>query len=127
MNDQQLQPMEKKEVEPEVGEFTRQGMYFTPAVDICETETDLYVMVDMPGVTGEGVEIDLKDEVLSVIGKVAEDDEPGEELLSEYRTGNYFRNFHEVGLNISMEFGLSIRVSAINLFGENNPGNCVAF
>lgn len=93
MTDQQLQVTDKHEIEPERAEFTRQGLYFTPAVDICETETDLHVMVDMPGVTSDNVEIDLKDDVLSVVGKVQEDEIVGEELLTEYRTGNYFRNF----------------------------------
>ena len=93
MTDQQLQATEKQAIEPERAEFTRQGLYFTPAVDICETETDLYVMVDMPGVPSDNVEIDLKDDVLSVVGKVAVSDVEGEELLTEFRTGNYFRNF----------------------------------
>ena len=93
MTDQQLQATEKQEIEPERAEFTRQGLYFTPAVDICETETDLHVMVDMPGVTSDSVEIDLKDDVLSVVGKVSDSEVEGEELLTEFRTGNYFRNF----------------------------------
>jgi len=93
MTDQQLQATAKQEIEPERAEFTRQGLYFTPAVDICETETDLHLMVDMPGVTSDSVEIDLKDDVLSVVGKVADNEVEGEELLTEFRTGNYFRNF----------------------------------
>jgi HSP20 family protein len=93
MAEQEIQVHEKMQVEPSEGEFTREGPYFTPAVDICENETELIVMVDMPGVNGKNVEIDLRDEVLSIVGKVTEAAPVGEELLTEYRTGNYFRSF----------------------------------
>ncbi|MEW6530067.1 MAG: Hsp20/alpha crystallin family protein [Thermodesulfobacteriota bacterium] len=93
MAEQEIQVHEKMQVEPSEGEFTREGPYFTPAVDICENETELIVMVDMPGVNGKNVEIDLRDEVLSIVGKVTDAAPVGEELLTEYRTGNYFRSF----------------------------------
>ncbi|MEW6113340.1 MAG: Hsp20/alpha crystallin family protein [Thermodesulfobacteriota bacterium] len=93
MAEQEIQVHEKMQVEPPEGEFTREGPYFTPAVDICENETELIVMVDMPGVNGKNVEIDLRDEVLSIVGKVKDAAPVGEELLTEYRTGNYFRSF----------------------------------
>lgn len=93
MADQELQVHQKQEIAPETGEFTREGVYFTPAVDICENEKELIVMVDMPGVTTDDVEIDLKENILSIIGKVTEPEEAGEALLTEYRTGNYFRTF----------------------------------
>lgn len=93
MADQQLQPTEKQEVSPAGGELTREGLYFTPAVDICETDKELLVLVDMPGVANDNVDIDLKEDILSIVGRVSEQEEQGQWLLNEYRKGNYFRTF----------------------------------
>jgi HSP20 family protein len=93
MADQELQPTEKTEVQPEEGEFTREGVYFSPAVDIFETETELVLLADMPGVTPESVDVDLRDDTLTILGKVDLPKQEGRVLLGEYRTGNYFRTF----------------------------------
>lgn len=93
MADQEIQVADKREVESEGGEFTREGAYFTPAVDICETEKELVVLVDMPGVANNDVDIELKDNILSIEGKVTETSVAGDALLMEYRTGNYYRTF----------------------------------
>ncbi len=93
MADQEIQVAEKKELAAEEGEFTRAGVYFTPAVDIYETEKELMVLVDMPGVNYENVDIELKENILTIEGKVPAEERKGEELLREYRTGNYFRSF----------------------------------
>ena len=93
MAEQEIQVADKKELAPETGEFTREGTYFTPAVDIYETEKELVVLVDMPGVNSENVEIELKENNLSIEGKVPDEEGGGQELLQEYRIGNYFRTF----------------------------------
>lgn len=93
MTDKELQVSEKKEVTAEGGELTREGLYFSPAVDICETEKELVILADMPGVKPGGVDIELKDGVLSIEGKATGLTQSGETLLSEYRKGNYFRSF----------------------------------
>ncbi len=94
MADQELQVSEKKEVAPDAGELTREGMYFLPAVDILETEKELIVLADFPGVDSNDVEIDLKDDNLSIIGRVKHEGNSGAtHLLTEYPIGNYFRSF----------------------------------
>lgn len=93
MTDTELQVTEKQEVKPAEGELTHEGVYFTPAVDILENPKELVVMVDMPGVDKDRVEIDLKDNILSIVGRVPEESAEGEGLLTEYRTGNFFRTF----------------------------------
>ena len=93
MADQEIQVAPKQELSPEGGEFTREGVYFSPAVDIFDTEKELVLLADMPGVGADDVEIDLRDNVLSIVGKMLPEDEKGEFLLREYRTGNYFRTF----------------------------------
>ncbi len=93
MADQELQVTQKQEISPEKGELTLEGPYFSPAVDIYGTETELVLMADMPGVQSDQVEVDLREDILSILGKVKGESEPGESLLAEYRTGSYFRTF----------------------------------
>ncbi len=93
MADQELEITQKQELKPEQGELTYEGAYFSPAVDIYGTETELVLLADMPGVASDQVEIDLKEDVLSILGKVPGEPVAGQDLLAEYRTGNYFRTF----------------------------------
>jgi HSP20 family protein len=63
-------------------------------VDILETAEALRVVVDLPGVRGEDVDIRFDDGVLTVHGKVATDGVTTEEyLLKEMETGDFFRTF----------------------------------
>jgi HSP20 family protein len=94
MADQELQVSNKAEVSPDHGELTHEGTYFTPAVDIYETEKELVLLADMPGVDAANLDIDLKDDTLSIVGKVESGPEDGTDLLAEYNVGNFFRNFH---------------------------------
>lgn len=88
-----LQAKEKAEVTTPA-EQTMAGPVFTPAVDICETEKDITVLADMPGVKASDLAIDLNDNVLTLSGTVASPQGKDEvDLLREYRTGKYFRQF----------------------------------
>lgn len=93
MADQELQAMEKQAVASETGEFTREGTYFSPAVDIFDTEKELVLLADMPGVDAEHVEIDLREDTLTILGRVPHESDQGQALMEEYKTGNYFRTF----------------------------------
>jgi HSP20 family protein len=93
MADQEIEVSEKQEVSPAKCELTYEGVYFTPAVDIYETEKELVLLADLPGVEANCLEVSLKDDNLSIVGRTASGQEEGESLLEEYRTGNYFRNF----------------------------------
>ncbi len=65
----------------------------TPAVDIYECEQDLVILIDLPGVEPDGVEIELAGNILSVLGKASRDDGRGRLLFSEYHSRDYFRAF----------------------------------
>jgi HSP20 family molecular chaperone IbpA len=93
MPDQEITVAAKQETLPEKGEMTHEGVYFTPAVDIYETEKELTLLADMPGVDAESVEIDVRDDTLAITGKVGARPTEGTPLLAEYRVGNYFRRF----------------------------------
>lgn len=93
MADKELTSTLKQEVAPSESEFTHEGAYFSPAVDIYATEKELVLIADMPGVGIENVEIDLRDNTLSIMGKVSAESGEWQALLTEYRSGNYFRSF----------------------------------
>ncbi|MDA8405652.1 MAG: Hsp20/alpha crystallin family protein [Deltaproteobacteria bacterium] len=93
MANQEIQVVDKKEFSPESGEITRNGLYFTPAVDIFENSNELTVVVDMPGINSEDVEVDLRENILTIIGDAKAEEFGGQELLTEYRTGGYYRTF----------------------------------
>ena len=93
MTDKELQVSDKKEIPGPEGEFTREGVYYTPPVDICETEREIVILADMPGVKSDSVDIELKEGILSIEGNISASDVAGEELLTEYQKGNYFRSF----------------------------------
>ena len=88
-----LQAKEKKEVTTPA-ELTKPGLVFNPAVDIFETERELTLMADLPGVKAKDLKIDLKDNVLTLTADETPLEGPGEkDVFKEYRTGTYYRQF----------------------------------
>jgi HSP20 family molecular chaperone IbpA len=67
---------------------------FTPCVDIWETGEDYRLELEMPGVDATGVDVQLEDGVLNVVGRVAPMNYEGyNRTYSEYEVGNYERSF----------------------------------
>jgi len=89
-----LQAKEKSEVNS-MTEQTKPGLVFTPDEDIFETDKGLTLLADMPGVKAGDLNIDLKENVLTLDGDVKKPEGKNEvELFSEYRTGKYYRQFN---------------------------------
>ena len=89
----ELKVREKQELSTDT-EQTRPGPVYTPDVDIFESETDITLLADMPGVTTEHMTIDLRDDVLTVTGEAEADGEASEEpIVMEYGVGKYYRQF----------------------------------
>mgnify|MGYP003572523571 FL=1 len=75
-------------------EQTRPGLVFTPTVDIFETDKEITLLADIPGVKPDDISIDLKDDVLTLTGEVESPQGKEEvDVLREYQTGKYFRQF----------------------------------
>ena len=71
------------------------GLTFTPAVDIFESDRELTVLADLPGVKAKDLTIDVRDDVLSLTGEVNPLEGPNEiVVLREYETGTYVRQFN---------------------------------
>lgn len=79
---------------PSAPEQTRPGPVYSPAVDIFENENSITLLADMPGVRAEDLNIDLRESVLTLTGRVAAIDSTKElDVLREYRTGTFVRQF----------------------------------
>ena len=88
-----LQAKEKSELTSSA-EQTRPGLVFTPAVDIFESENEITLMADMPGVAADDITIDLNEGVLAITGEVQPwEDANEEDVLVEFEVGKYFRQF----------------------------------
>lgn len=90
----ELKIKEKQEVTASA-EQTKPGPVFTPNVDIFETEKAITLVVDMPGVKAGDLNVDLRDDTLTLTGDVSPDaGTPGEKVYVEYATGRYYRQFY---------------------------------
>ena len=89
----EIKVKEKQEVTTPA-EQTIPGLVFTPEVDIFETDKAITLMADIPGVKPEKLNIDLRDNILTITGDVDRLQAADEELLvMEYETGRYYRQF----------------------------------
>ena len=89
----EMQVQKKQDVAGQT-EQTRKGPVFIPPVDIFETENEINLMADMPGVQTENVNIDLRENTLTLTGEISPFEGANEEdLLIEYEVGQYFRQF----------------------------------
>ncbi len=66
--------------------------YLVPPVDIFETSDALTVVVDLPGVDKEGVEIRVEEGILTIKGKT-DYEPPVNPLLGEFNLQGYYRQF----------------------------------
>jgi len=90
---QELQVQEKRELQKK-DEPTIPVRMFVPTTDILEDEQSLTVVMEMPGVSKEAVDIHLQDRVLTVEGRIDFSKyEPLQPVYTEYNIGNFRRSF----------------------------------
>lgn len=90
----QIEEAEKQEIEQTDVERTRARVAFMPRADIYETEDNIIIMMDMPGVPKENVNITLEENILTIEGYVEPWQSRDYQLTySEYRIGDYERRF----------------------------------
>jgi HSP20 family protein len=81
-----------EEVTP--AEHTRSGRYYRPNVDILEQADELIVLADMPGASGDAIDVNFEDGNLTIHAKVdPRQDESTEYLVREYGVGDFYRTF----------------------------------
>ena len=90
---QELQVQKKREVEKKE-EATIPARVFLSNTDIYETADALNVVLEMPGVEKDNVEIRVEDGILSVQGSLDLSKYTGlQPLYTEYNVGHYARSF----------------------------------
>jgi HSP20 family protein len=88
-----MNPREKKLLDTGSAESTSTVPQFSPQVDIWENEKGLTVVADMPGVSAEGLNIDLNDNALTIHGHVTSPHEDRKIIAQEFEVGDFYRQF----------------------------------
>jgi len=86
---------------------------FKPAADIYEEENSFVIKTDLPGLTREDIELDLKDGILTIKGKRKSEKEEKKE--------NYYRKERSFG-SFSRSFSLSETVNQDEIKAEFKNG-----
>jgi HSP20 family molecular chaperone IbpA len=73
-------------------ERTRERASFIPRTTIYETEKEIVLLADLPGVDENHLDVSLEKNVLNIFGEVPQDENVNL-IYSEYPVGNYERNF----------------------------------
>ena len=90
---QELEVQQKREVDAP-REATRPTRAFVPSADIYESENALTIVLEMPGVSKDNVEVNIEDGVLTVEGRIDFAKYDGlQPVYSEYNVGPYRRSF----------------------------------
>jgi HSP20 family protein len=90
---QELQVQQKREVESKQ-ETTIPARVFVPATDIFETDEALTVILEMPGIDKDKVDVKVENDVLTIEGWIDFSRYEGlQPIYTEYNIGNYARSF----------------------------------
>jgi len=93
MSPQELQVQEKREVERQQ-EATVPARAFLPPTDIFESDDVLTIVMEMPGVDREDVDVNVENGVLRVEGRLDFSKYEGmQPVYTEYNIGHYRRSF----------------------------------
>ncbi|WP_437230820.1 Hsp20/alpha crystallin family protein [Planctomicrobium sp. SH661] len=87
-------PQLPDESEPRLQEEAPARWVRTPPIDIFETDEGLVLRADLPGVTAEGLELQVQDNRLTLLGRVTAPAPEGARLIhQEYHVGDFLRSF----------------------------------
>ena len=93
MAGQELEVQQKKEISAQQ-EKTIPARFYVPPTDIFETADALKIVMEVPGVSRDAVEVKIENEVLSVEGRIETTNYNGfEPLYTEYPIGHFARSF----------------------------------
>lgn len=100
----ELTKQDPKQEKPDVAtvERTRGGLTYSPRIDIWESDQELILYADMPGVAAENLEIQFENRELRIHGKVCPRHEDISFIYGEYGIGDFYRTF-SIGETIDAE------------------------
>jgi HSP20 family protein len=94
MSETTLEAKQEETVTPDQVVATRPRRTFSPAIDIFETDDSIVLLVNMPGVPEENVDITLEKNQLTIRGEVEHEAPKGyKAIYGEYAVGDYKRTF----------------------------------
>ena len=82
----------EKRQQADVTRANQEAHYFQPSTDVRETEEQIVIQFDMPGVGSDNVELTVEKGTLTVTGK-ADPEEQGTAVYRETHIGDYQRTF----------------------------------
>ncbi|GIW94188.1 MAG: heat-shock protein [Pirellulaceae bacterium] len=84
-----------KREQPEVAqvERTRSGVTYSPRFDIFETDDELLLFGDLPGVAPENLDVRFENDMLTIYGRVEPRHAQDECVYGEYGIGDFYRSF----------------------------------
>jgi len=89
----ELPVQQKREVEKKP-ESTIPSRTFLPTTDIFETDKALTVILEMPGVDKEKVDVNVENDILTIEGRIDYSKYEGlQPVYTEYNVGHYVRSF----------------------------------
>ena len=100
---QELQVQEKREIQRKE-EQTLPARTFLPTTDIYETDEALTLVMEMPGVGKNSIDVSLENDVLTVSGKIdLTKYEKLQPVYTEYNIGPYRRSFNLTSSRINQD------------------------
>jgi HSP20 family protein len=112
---QELQVQKKREQETRE-ETTIPARVFVPNADIYETQDDLTVILEMPGVGKDSVNVRVEDGTLMVEGRLDLSKYQGlRPLYTEYNIGHYARSFQLSGRIDQNKIGAALKDGVLSL------------
>jgi HSP20 family protein len=112
---QELQVQQKRELEKKE-ETTIPARIFLPTADIYETEDALSVILEMPGVEKNNVDVRVEDGVLYVEGRLDFSKYQNlQPLYTEYNVGHYSRSFRLSSKIDQNKIGAELRDGVLSL------------
>jgi HSP20 family protein len=112
---QELQVQQKRELETKE-EATAPARTFMPTADIFEDEDALHVVLEMPGVEKDNIDVSVREGVLNIEGRLDfskyKDLRP---LYTEYNVGNYSGSFRLSSIIDQGKIGAELRDGVLSL------------
>jgi HSP20 family protein len=91
---QGIEVTQKEALDTSFHQELRSGNWFVPATDVYETQDQVTLIIDMPGVCYDCAHVNIVDDELVVTGHVRHgEDDDDYVLYREYDVGHYHRHF----------------------------------
>src|ERR1700757_1236540 len=124
---QELQVQQKRELEKKE-ETTIPARVFLPTADIYETDDALNVVLEMPGVEKNSVDIRVEDGIVKIDGRLDFSKYQGlQPLYTEYNVGHYSRSFSLPSRIDQSKIAAELKAGVLTLGAAEGRGSEAAY